>query len=44
MNNEYAVEFRNVSKLYNLNTKTSDSKQKKFYALKDISFTINSPI
>lgn len=41
MNNEYAVEFRNVSKLYNLNTKTEDSKQKRFYALKDISFTIN---
>lgn len=41
MNNEYAVEFRNVSKLYNLNIKTEDSKQKRFYALKDISFTIN---
>lgn len=40
MNNEYAVEFKNVSKLYNLNTKTEDSKQKRFYALKDISFTI----
>lgn len=41
MNNNHAVEFRNVSKLYTLNSKTENSKQKRFYALKDISFTIN---
>lgn len=40
MNNEYAVEFRNVSKLYNLKNKAKDCNQQRFYALKDISFTI----
>lgn len=40
MNNKYAVEFKNVSKIYTLNTKNDDSKKNKFYALKDVSFSI----
>lgn len=40
MSNKYAVEFKNVSKLYKLNTKTEDSKNKRFYALKDVSFKV----
>ena len=40
MNNEYAVEFKKVSKIYKLNTKTEDAQQKRFYALKDISFSV----
>lgn len=40
MKNEYAVEFKNVSKLYTLNSKSDESKSKKFYALKDISFKV----
>lgn len=46
MNNDYAVEFKNVSKLYTLNTSSDKdgSKDKnirnRFYALKDVSFSI----
>lgn len=39
MSNEYAVEFKNVSKLYDLN-RADNSKVAKFYALKDISFKV----
>ena len=38
---EYAIEFRNVSKIYKLNGKDKKkSENKKFYALKDVSFRI----
>lgn len=41
MNQEYAVEFRHVSKIYSLKTKDKKhSSNKRFYALKDINFQI----
>ena len=43
MKEKYAVEFNNVSKIYNLKVKGKDKElkqSKKFYALKDISFSI----
>jgi len=40
MNNEYAIEFQHVSKIYTLKSKNKKQKNKKFYALKDISFQI----
>lgn len=41
MDNEYAIEFKNVSKIYSLKSKDKkNSNDKQFYALKDISFKI----
>ncbi|MBO6047571.1 MAG: ATP-binding cassette domain-containing protein [Erysipelotrichaceae bacterium] len=41
MNEEYAIEFRHVSKIYTLKSKNKEHKiDKKFYALKDISFQV----
>ena len=41
MNKEYAIEFNHVSKIYSLHSKgKKKSEDKKFYALKDISFQI----
>ena len=40
MDQEYAIEFRNVSKIYSLKTKDKKSSNKEFYALKNISFKI----
>lgn len=41
MENQYAVEFKNVSKIYSLKSKQKGHKMnKRFYALKDISFQI----
>lgn len=37
---EYAIEFKNVSKIFTLKTKGKKKKNKSFYALKDISFAI----
>lgn len=39
MKNDYAVELKNVSKLYNLN-RLNTPKREMFYALKDISFKV----
>ena len=38
--NKYAVQFKNVSKIYSLKTKNKNASNKKFYALKNISFNI----
>ena len=41
MQTEYAIEFRHVSKIYNLKSKDKNHKEsKRFYALKDINFKI----
>ena len=41
MDKEYAIEFKHVSKIYTLKSKTrKNSNDKRFYALKDISFQI----
>lgn len=41
MEKEYSIEFRNVSKIYKLKSKTKKHRNnQKFYALKDISFQI----
>ncbi|MFR7590280.1 MAG: ABC transporter ATP-binding protein [Longibaculum sp.] len=41
MNEEYAIEFKHVSKIYNLKSKDKKySEDKRFYALKDINFTV----
>lgn len=40
MNQEYAIEFKHVSKIYTLKSKNKKQKNKKFYALKDINFKI----
>ncbi len=40
MSSEYAVQFKNVSKIYTLKGKQSDTVRRKFYALKDVSFQI----
>ena len=37
---KYAVQFKNVSKIYSLKTKNKNASNKKFYALKNISFNI----
>ncbi len=37
---EYAIEFKNVSKIFTLKSKGKKKKNKSFYALKDISFSI----
>ena len=40
MEKEYAIEFKHVSKIYSLKSKSKKVKSKKFYALKDINFKI----
>ena len=41
MDREYAIEFKNVSKIYELKSKDKNHpKNQKFYALKDINFQI----
>ena len=41
MEKEYAIEFKHVSKIYSLKSKDrKNSNDKRFYALKDISFQI----
>ena len=41
MEKEYAIEFKHVSKIYNLKSKDKkNSNDKRFYALKDINFKI----
>lgn len=37
---EYAIEFKNVSKIFSLKSKGKKKQNKSFYALKDISFSI----
>lgn len=39
-NDEYAVEMKNVSKIYTLKTKDKTKQKTQFYALKDISFQV----
>lgn len=40
MNQEFAIEFNHVSKIYSLKSKHKNEKKQYFYALKDISFKI----
>ncbi len=40
MSQEYAIEFKHVSKIYTLKTKNKEQSNKRFYALKDINFQI----
>ena len=37
---KYAVQFKNVSKIYSLKTKNKNASNKKFYALKNVNFDI----
>ena len=39
-NKEYAVEFKNVSKIYKIKEGNNKSSNKSFYALKDINFQV----